>query len=404
MKKTSYIIFVIILYLFFFDPPMFGFRGRMAFSILILLGSIILCLIKPSVFIVFKKENKTLFRLLFGLLLFVVIRSLLGGDISFIVQHILSVSSVFIVIPSFFYFANKNGFGDEKYIVRAVLIVSTIAAFFSIICLLNTPFNQFVRNQLIVYEETDYLYTNDFRGFGIASLLTSNFSFIQGFVAALGCFYLKQNKWFLFCIPIVIFSALINARTGVLISFVGFLIFFFSKNKTQYSVLFAVVLIIIYFSLIDILLNLGIDERTIDWAISLQDEVGGVLETGSVMGSSTAETLFGRMWIMPEDFSQWIIGRGYSLFRGGMGVGNSDVGWILQLNYGGLIYITLLYSAIIYMARRLFNIKDYSYMFFFILSFMIINTKTSIYPHDTIFYLMLMIYVLKKDRQSLQRR
>lgn len=395
MKKISYVFFIVILYLFFFNPPLLGFRGRLSFSNIIVAVGLISALMKPFVIKQFYKVNKTLFSLFVGLLIYVIFRSGFEGDSSFITKHILSVCNLFVVVPFVFYYADKSGLGTEKYIIRALLIMSSIAAFFSIICLLNPAFNTFVRERLIIYEETDFLFSNDYRGFGVSALLTSNYAYIQGFIGALGCFYLKDNKWFLLSMPFVLLSALINARTGFLVAFWGVVIFFLSKRKAQYSIIIGVVGLILFYNLNSILLGLGIDERTIDWIFSFQNEVEGVISSGSMMGSDTAETLFGRMWILPDTPSQWIFGRGYSLFRGGNGVGNSDVGWILQLNYGGIIYITILYSAILYILRLLIRKRSYAYMFFFLSTFLIINTKTSIYPHDTIFYLMMIVFVLK---------
>lgn len=400
MKKSAYIFFIIALYFFLFDPPIYGFTGRLAFSNLFVAVSMIAALSKPGIVKGFYRQNKKIFTCLFLLLIYTALRSILGGgDTGFITKHVLAVSGIFLVTPLFFYYAQKKGFCNEKNIIKAILIVGSIAAVLSMLCFFFPAINQYVKGQMIIYEESDILNTETYRGFGIAAYLTSNYGYIQGFIAALGCWYLKDNRWFLLFIPIIVFSALINARTGVLLSILGISLFLFSTSKSKYSILIGCISLFLFFNFKTILTSIGgINERTVDWIFSFGDEISNAFESGSVMGSSTADTLLGRMWIMPDNLLQWIFGRGFSLFRGGKGVGNSDVGWILQLNYGGLIYVSMLYSAIIIMIKKLYRSRNKSYMYLFIMTFMVINTKTSIYPHDTVFYLLFMIYALKTGK------
>jgi len=399
MKKSAYIFFIIALYLFLFTPPIYWFTGRLAFSNLFVAVSMIAALLKPGIVKGFYRQNKKIFTCLFLLLIYTAFRSIFGGgDTGFITKHVLAVSSLFLVIPLFFFYAQKNGFCNEKYIVKAVLIVGSVAAVLSMLCLFFPAINQYVKGQMIIYEESDILNTETYRGFGIAAYLTSNYGYIQGFIAALGCWYLKDNRWFLFYIPFIILSALINARTGVLLSVLGIIFSLFSTSKSKYSILIGCISLFLFLNYKTILTSIGINEKTVDWIFSFGDEISNAFESGSVMESSTADTLLGRMWIMPDNLLQWIFGRGYSLFHGGKGVGNSDVGWILQLNYGGLIYVSMLYSAIIIMIKKLYRSNNKSYMYLFIMVFLIINTKTSIYPHDTVFYLMFMVYALKSGK------
>lgn len=387
----SYISCSIILYLFIFDPHILMFRGRLSFSNIIAFVCFVYSFINFKILYSFWKLFKTEYFLGGLIVLYTVFRTLVGGDSGYISTHFLLFVRLFIVIPFLFYLFSKLEGRVEDNIVRILLIVGSVASLISLVCLLSPDINAYIKDSIIQYDEDDYLFDNEYRGFGLAGMLTSNFGYVQGFIACFGLFYLKDNKWFLPFILLIILSSLINARTGALIAFVGIVIWVFS-NKSFFSYIFVLITILAILNIENILLLMGVNDKTLFWILSFMGEVTDVMSAGDVVSSTTAQSLFGYMIVWPENFEQWILGRGYSIFLDN--IANSDMGWIIQLNYGGLVYVAGLYYLVFYMIKRLFHNGAKWYAFLFTATFIIANTKGCVFPGFSLFYVLTMIYYI----------
>ena len=399
MKKvTSYIIFVLLLYLFLFDPPFYMFRGSLRFSnLLLILAFIYNCFYRTFIqrFLLNYKREFFLFLLI---LLFIILRCIIDGELSYINKTLMSFLNIFMVLPFFFQFANKYGFGSEEQIVKSLMITCTVATTISIICLINPGFQSIVKFDIMQLSSEEYLYNNDYRGFGLASYLTSNYGYILGLVAGMGCFYFNKNRWFLFVIPFMIISGLINSRTSALIATATVVVYLISSRKFAHSILvgFTAFLFLYYFD--SLLRLLFVSDRTYEWIMSFEQQMSDVAESGSVYASSVGSQIFGSMVIWPDTFEEWMSGRGYDIFERRLGVGRSDNGWIRQLNYGGLIYLTLFYTMIIFLLKRMNSFNQRSFVLIFVAVFSIVNTKTMCYPGGTLFALLMFFYFLKTNK------
>lgn len=404
--KLKKIFFLLVLYVFLFNPPLRILLGNIDLGYVLIIISFLLMIKKSGVLqmhiSIFEKE-----LILFLIVLFyVIIRSGIQGDTITIIKHILGVSKVFFVIPFILYYAKKVGLDNEHRLIRSLLIVSSLAACITILCIYNPSFDSFVREKIIQYNEDDYLMNASYRGFGIASGLTSYYGYIQGTIMALGVLYIKENKWFLPFLPLVFLSALVNARTGVLISIWGLIVFALSKNSKLIIPLVSMFIIFII-SLENIMSFFNFSDYTMAWILDFQDEMGGFYSSGDIGQSRTLSRLFGEMFILPQTFTEWILGKGVSLFRTGYGQAHSDMGWVLQLNYGGIIYLIPLYTIIITIAKRMLrnNLKLFSC--FFIGTIVIINTKSSFYPGNGEFFFLMLLYcffIIKEEFSKKQMR
>lgn len=403
-KQLYFIIFIIILYLFLFDPPFFMFRGVIRFSnILLVLAFIYVIHYGSEVARFYRIMRKEVYMFSF-LFLFVVIRSSLEGDVSFINKTMMAYLNIIMVTPAILLFAKKLGYGSEEHFLKALLIAGSIATIITIVCLLNPSFQDYVRNQIIQVGEKDYIYNNDYRGFGIASAHTSNYGFTLGFLTGLGCFYLTQNKWFLYCIPFMIIAGLVNSRTSLIIAAAMIIIFLVRAQKKLYAFFVGCLGFLLFTYFDSFILIFGLSDRTYEWLMSFQQQMMSVAESGDLTASHAGSEIFGRMIIWPETTEQWIIGRGYDIFRAKGEIGNSDNGWIRQLNYGGIIYLLIFYSIFTYMLRRLKRYKQWSYLFVFLMVFVITNTKTTAFPSTQLFTLMMIVYYFKVKRTVIAKK
>ena len=384
LKKR--ILFYLTLYIFLYNPPLRFFRGVNLSYVLTVVGLYVLLRNLTSL----KKYCMT-FRIevliFLSILLYVIIRSAGIGQNLIIIRHVLGVSKFLVLIPFMLYFARKMGMYSEKELIRSFLIVSAVAGCFSMLCAYSPGFDNYVRNRLLNYEEGEYGMRVSYRAFGIASALTGYYGYIQGTLAAVGLLYIKENKWFILFLPIVYFSALVNARTGVLISIWGIAVFMMSRN-TKYVYPVAGLLIFLVVSPTSFMRFFNLNEYTVAWILDFQDQLGD-MEDARIL-----KTLFQSMMILPETTSEWIIGKGVSLFSLGYGEAHSDVGWFIQLYYGGILYLIILYSIIVYMSIRLVSNRYFLYMYFLVGTFVIINTKSSFYPGNGEFTLLLFLYCI----------
>lgn len=392
-KIIPYTIFIVCLYFSVFNFPL----GMLGLSTgtknLLCLFLLYILVVHGKSYFKLLKVFKIEFFLLLLVLLYVLIRTGLGGDSSFIGKHVFGIIDTFFVPMALVLFAIKNDITTQSKFIRAILILGAIASIISITCLLYPPLQSYVKYTILNLQPDDFLYWTTYRGYGLAMSLTSSYAFIQGFIFVLGCFYAKENKWFLFFLPAVLLSVVLNARTGLIILMVGMIFFMISQRKRQgmyFLGLFVALVIIIY--LPETLSSLGVSSDTINWISILFTDIENVTTTGDVQQSGTGSKLFGSMWILPETTYEWMIGMGYSLFRH-QTEATSDNGWILQLNYGGIIYMFFLYLLALRMLSMLYKSGRKSFSLYILFICLIVNTKSSLFPNNEVFRLLMIIYM-----------
>ncbi len=374
MKYKLYFFFLLLLYYFMYTPP-FRINLGIGMDIILIIVSFLYMFIHRNEHRNFINNFKLEYSLLLFILFFCIIRSCIEVNFLPIFLHTLSILYVFVVIPFVFMCAKRIGVFKEKDIIRSILIASSIAACLSMFCAISPVFNAFIKNKVVLYEEGSYLIDNEVRGFGVASLLTSHYGYIQGTVAVLGLYYIKNNKWFLFFIPLVLLSALLNARTGILIALIGFLILSFYYNKIIILPIMIIGSGVVYY-LPEILELLNLNEGTLRWIREFNDLLLAFYTGEKSIGEYAT---FSSMIIWPSSAMEWILGRGISLYDMKNSL-HSDVGWIIQLNYGGLIYLILFVLFLVVMAMRLWRLKKKVFMCLFISIVVIVNTKSRIVP------------------------
>lgn len=384
-----YLLFLIVLYIYMYNPPI-SFIGGTVLPYVLVFVSLVCNIYNNQKWLGYIRFFKIEYFLFIVVLLYSFLRSGIVGDYSYIVRHLLTVLYFVSVIPFLLVFANKVGIKSVPQLLTALLIISSFAGCVSVLAIIVPEIDEYIRGVIIQYQEDDYLYGKITRGYGLASGLTSSYGYIQGVMAALGFLYYKSNKWFLFFMPIVFFSALINARTGVLITIFGILVFMFSKNlKALVPVLIVTTIFVFYFE--NIMRMLNINDFTVAWILDFQDKMVEEMYSGDIHNGYISN-LFHRMVVWPSDF-EWIVGRGINLYDIKTKIGHSDMGWFIQLNYGGLLYVALLFSIFITIAKRLLKLNS-AFAIFFIGVVLVVNTKSIFFPSISFFPSLMLVYVV----------
>ena len=389
----KYFIVVLVLYLYIHDPYIYFGGMRMGSIKLLYIPTILLLITKSYKVKAFLKVFNTERNVFIIALGFIIIRTLLGGEPIYLWDWVGSFLEVMIVPCFIIRFMSSSGFGSFESMAKSLLVVGAVATVISMLCLSIPPVNDFVRINILHFTSDMRAFEHSFRGYGISESVSSQYGYVQGIMVVLGVMFIKSNRWFLYFLPFVLLSALVNARTGAIVAVLGIVLYLvYNKNYSYSLVIIAVsALFILNF---DAVLDLIIpNEKTRYWIKDFIEQMDAVMDEG-VEGSRQASTLFGHMFILPETTEEWIIGRGFNLRANDMGLDNSDVGFIQQLNYGGLIYVFILVGLIIYATRRLFVTKHKFFAFFFLLVFVIINIKTHYLLNSGAFRVMMLTYYM----------
>ena len=338
-------------------------------------------------FIVFKGE-RSIFFLAF---IYVLLRTFIGGEVIFIWEIIVSFVEVMLIPCCLMLYMSQLGFGGKDMIIKNILIVGAVGTLITMLCLTIPPINSFVRDSIMHITSGMRAFDHSFRGFGISESLSSQYGYIQGIMVAFGAFFFKKNKWFALYIPFALLSAFVNARTGVIVAVSGVIIYLLYNRNYLYSLLLIGVtfLFVTYF---DAILKIVVpNSETRMWISDFIMQIDAIM-VGGIEDSRQTEFIFEQMIILPETLEQWIIGRGFNLGANDMFFVNSDVGFIQQLNYGGVIYMIVLLSFVFYTFSRLIKSKNRLYGVFFLLVFLVLNIKTHYILNSGSFRLMMLVY------------
>lgn len=246
---------------------------------------------------------------------------------------------------------------EEK--IKFILQVGVLQ---SIICIAMLIFPWFKSIADFLYINTVPNYTESsvygitlYRIYGIASDYTFSMSITQALLASISLitFFIYKKKTYIIYVVLLLFSSILNGRTGVILFSLIFIIGLFlviDKKRRKRIIVFGIVILL---CLLIILYLFGGNER-ISWIMSSFKDIFFIFSPNKSF--STISTLASYVFF-PEGL-HLIFGYGSRVFgtEGIRLIGkSSDIGFINEIFRGGLIYIFVFYFAIVGL------IKDYFY-------------------------------------------
>lgn len=396
-----YFFIIVLLYLYLFQPPLISKYIFITFEITIILFYALFInrnFIQKFVTL-FPKES----IIITSILSFCLLRDLMAGEEVYSFRMFAWSFQSFIFGFFIIYLTNNYNRKRNKHVDLFHLFYWTafIASVITLLLLINPGFDTFYRSfQIEDFDRYDSFEIR-YRAYGISENLTFTYSYVLGFFGGYTLFVLRKN--FLLTIPFFLFllSVMLNARIGffAILLCLFYLVFYLKDIKPIFisGIAGLAIILILSFYFSDIIELLTLNK---DWVLEFFYEISDfVFGTNfSMTASGTVNTLTTNFIILPDNFFQWILGRGESLFlKHGM---NSDIGFILQLNYGGLIYLILLMSLMTVLFYRLYQNLGLGHWFFifFFFSFFILNTKGFIFaatPGGRLFFLFYLYFILK---------
>lgn len=380
----QYAAFLVMLYIFMYNPPL---NALPIYPKYFLYPFIIFPVLFNSPNIKRLASFKKIGLLFFLLVLFSYVRELFTYELVFFPSNILLfIETTFLPFFIYYYLKKIKPNGD---IIKEIIYVGFFASLISIAMITNEGLANYIRYNLL---KTDF-YTDivAHRAFGFAEGLTFSFGTIQGIILSLCIFYSKSNKVYILFIPFLFISIMFNARIGFLPVVIASIIYFilnFSIKRVATIVTILLVTIVAFSG--STLFEKYSDN--IEWGLDFFFQASNFL-SGS-KSDNTLDTLTGDMAVLPQTQIDWLVGSGENIFT--RAIRNSDVGYFIQINYGGIVYIGLICLIFAYLIIQNFKVsKQYRWIFaVLVLTFIISNFKGNMFsPIGSVRLLMLLMLV-----------
>lgn len=358
---------MVVLYIYIYNPPFAG---------LPLMPIELLLLFSLGYLTVFNKWFKILsiFQIevviFFLIVSFCFIRELFGfGNVFFRVNIFFFLQTV--VLP-YFIVNLYSKITTHKNLLKDIINIGFVAALFTLMMLFVPVLDEVIRYRIL--KTDDFTELVAYRAFGLSEGLTFAYGTTQGLVFGLALFYAKKYPIYYCYLPIILLSIIFNARIGLVPVVFSLMYFVFIKFNIK------LISIISSFSLVFyvVIFKTSIFSeytKTIEWAFDFFIQSSDFITGNSSSSTNTFDILFGDMAVLPNGIQEWLFGTGENIFLASSG--NSDIGYLIQLNYGGITYVVLLFTLIGYMMYRLRFLYriDRWLIFLFLTTIVITNIK-----------------------------
>jgi hypothetical protein len=399
--KTGMLIFAV--YIYIFNPPVKGLPNLIWLLLPIVWGYLLYYSLIGKLLNLFKNE----IILIILITVFTIIRDIdwTNGTSS---KNFIYINATMLVeaIPFSFFIADicsrhlklpAKASNDER-LINIILWTCFFAALITVMLLVNPSVNNIMNNKILAASE--YQQDNLLRGFGFASTLFYSYGLVQGTAAAIILLKMSDAKKhfivYFITLVLLLISILVNARIGMVPVIIMVLYLIFVRRKIKMFVYASGVLAV----MVVVFLSSSFAEKyqkIIEWGFSFFTQTLGFVSGGQ---SKTGPDTFGvlrNMMVLPDNVPDWIIGSGADLFLHGQTSGtitHSDIGFIRQLYYGGLVYLSLLLTLVTVMAVRLYNLKKHRWFFvLFVFTVIVANIKSNFINNHSAFRVFLLIYM-----------
>lgn len=361
---------IALMYLYIFQPPIISKYVFLGIELIIFLT--FQCIHKFKPLKVFYINFNVEINVLIVLVIYAILRDLIGGE------NVYSSRMAYFTFQAFYFSGFLIWKFKDRDIEQKLLYTGILGSLVTITMMVNPQINSVISNymkdELASYENFEIRY----RGYGFSENITFTYSYVLGICAGL-CLLKTQNK-LIYAFPFItcLIGVAFNARIGFvpIIITICYSIFVAKDIRHIFKLIFGIILVCccIYY-LWEEQIELYKETSWI-WISSFFYEFSDFLFGTSLQTQgSTFNNLAGSFIIFPERISEWIFGSGKSIYLESEG-NNSDIGYILQLNYGGLIFLSLICFFIVYTVLRYWNKNKLTWFsVIFIISVVLLNYK-----------------------------
>ena len=292
-------------------------------------------------------------------------------------------------------------FDFERIVIYAGIIEAVL-----VFCALISPTIQslFIKQMIAAGHSESFLDKWSFRTYGFASNLQYSSALVMATIALLAInrmFSRKKYRLFIVAIILVI-ASYVNARTSLVVFVVGIvgLILLNIKDKKKLKQIFKVCIsvFIAFIALLYYLSTIELNEQT-TWLRDGVYEILAIFSDKYVTDYSTIEVLMNeKRYILPSNILNILFGTGTYIMARNEYYVNSDIGYVNDIWYGGVVYAICIYVFFLRMLKKI-KLKNLGSVYFnnltfvMLISIVIANIKGYIFGFNNLSTLILIIYV-----------
>lgn len=333
---AAFIMFVVI-----YHPPLLG------INVLYLITPflwIYVLLHKNSILVPFNRKTvNKLIIWIFALVLYQSMISIFNGY-SFIAASVGMIWWLLSIIPASIvinHYICMNEFGKDTF-DNSLLLATMTQVLFAVLSYLFPPIRSFFMRNLDI---SSISFMAAYRMYGFARYLTGFTAFAQGTIAAY-FFWLgmNRNKKYYWAVPFILFSAVVNARTSLVI-FIGaiLVLFFTSKIKLRNKIIFGALILFAILGGHYFLeyLRMNSTNQTVGFVVEFFDVMGAFFR-GDTTGYFIYATNTSK-YVLPTGI-HFIFGIGKNIFTRSSDIAyTSDIGFVNDIWVGGIVFSVLFY-------------------------------------------------------------
>lgn len=268
------------------------------------------------------------------------------------------------VIPIAFCFSIKYITGNYKMaFVDIVLWAGTLQGIISLATFIIPSFKQLIINNMLSYGyNTVVSKMAGWRMYGWSYTLAFAMPIVQALLAVVA-FYLgiRKKSHYLFYVPLLIFSSVVNARVGIVVIVLGILfVIIDSFNVSIFKAVRAIAVVGCVIWLISLALPLieKSSPETYEWVTSGTDDIIDFLRGSDYSSDSYFNYISDKNKFEAPGGLRTVFGAGRTTTRGNTEY-LSDVGYINDIWLGGIVYILMLYGMILSKLNKSFGYCAY---------------------------------------------
>ncbi|EMP55943.1 hypothetical protein MSNKSG1_08728 [Marinobacter santoriniensis NKSG1] len=401
-NSLGFLFWVVLFYVFLFQPPVFSKISYLLVQCLFVVGLVPLCSRRYFRFLVaFRWELALVLIVVF----YAIFRDLMTGNIVYSDRFLGWFFQAFVVsgLLLVFYASRFQNGRSIEYFADEIYVSVLLAAVLTLILYFVPEFDSFYKSiQLDGYYDIYSDFEKRYRAFGVAENLTFTYSVVLGICAGYSLFLAKRSWFYVILVPVFLFGVLVNARIGFL-GLVFFVLYTLAFGSSKIK-LFLFTSISISMAWLLVFSGNFVEENA--WRFGFFLDLADFLVNG-LAGNNIIAALINDHVIIPNNGFEVMFGSGTSVYTGGVGP-HSDIGYIIQLNYGGICLIFLLGLMVAFMTLRLFSVLGYRhwYSWFFPFSIFALNFKGFIFAMTpggrflVLLYVFFIFRTLFKERQK----
>lgn len=356
-SKGAVVIFIsFIMWLSIFSPPILS-----SFNIIHMIGAasiVYLAICRKFTFRFITIE--VLFALIY---LYVLVHSIFNNAVSIVQNQIYYFADIIPISFCIYHIAKKHKFTYEDF-EKCIIIAGVIAAFLSFCSLLSEDVHTFfIEKSISGRFSAEYYNRLQSRIYGFSSNPTYSSPIATSIIALILYKRMLQGKGFYnFLISLWMFAmSYISARTSLLIYCIGVLALVFLYRKNFKRIIISLVVVVAFIISSYVLLKNSIDasseyDEQIYW---LYDGIANIFSVFSNDVTAYHETMSyyfsNDKWILPTSGISTLFGTGETIMARNSYNVYSDIGYVNDMWYGGLLYSLTIYTLFMYLCVRIRN-------------------------------------------------